>query len=129
MIPLISHATEPNSPSLIENAAIESAEIPRKRICFVTAAPSAINAFLRSHINALKIDYDIILISSGSAKDLTDLLDKHVSFISLRIERKISIKNDILALFKLWWLFRKENFDSVHSLTPKAGLLSMLAAR
>jgi glycosyltransferase involved in cell wall biosynthesis len=33
-----------------------------------------------------------------------------------------------VALWKLFWLFRRYRFDLVHSVTPKAGLLAMTAA-
>jgi len=84
---------------------------------------------MRAHIEALKKVYDVTLVANGKANDLSGLLDRQVSFIPLQIERKISIKNDVLALIALWRLFRKEKFDCIHSIMPKSGLLSMLAAR
>src|SRR3989338_5941235 len=108
---------------------VEDTQAGRKKICFVTAVPATITAFMRAHINMLRADYDVTLVSSGSAEDLTGLLGTNVIFIPLPIERKISLKKDIVALFQLWCLFKKEKFDSVHSITPKAGLLSMVAAR
>jgi glycosyltransferase involved in cell wall biosynthesis len=45
------------------------------------------------------------------------------------IERKISLRKDLVSLVTLWQFFRREKFDCVHSITPKAGLLSMVAAR
>jgi glycosyltransferase involved in cell wall biosynthesis len=101
----------------------------RKRICFVTPLPLTINAFLRGHIDALKTSYDVTLVSNGSAGELAGVLGDHVSFVPIRIERRISIAHDLRALFTLWRFFRAEKFDSVHSITPKVGLLSMLAAR
>ena len=43
--------------------------------------------------------------------------------------RKITPIKDIVALFKLICIFHKEKPDIVHTHTPKAGLLGMLAAR
>lgn len=43
------------------------------------------------------------------------------------IPRKISLKRDIQALSNLMYLYIKENFQIVHSHTPKAGLLSAIA--
>lgn len=101
----------------------------RKRICFITSTPQTINAFLRPHINVLMADYDVALVSNGSKSELVGLPIGEVAFFPLQICRKISIIKDILALISLWRLFRKEKFDSVHSITPKAGLLTMLAAK
>lgn len=111
------------------SATVEAKHERRRRICFVTAIPLTINAFMRAHIAALRQEFDVTLVSSGSAGDLAGLLGSHVSFVPVQIERRISLARDVVALARLWRLFRKEKFDSVHSITPKAGLLSMLAAR
>lgn len=51
-----------------------------------------------------------------------------VRCVDVPIERQISIRNDFEALLALWKIFKKESFDSVHSITPKAGLLTSIAA-
>lgn len=48
---------------------------------------------------------------------------------SIKMKRNISLINDILSLLHLYLFFRKEKPLVVHSITPKAGLLSMLAAK
>ncbi len=48
--------------------------------------------------------------------------------ILLPIERKPSPWRDLLVLFQLFTLFRRERFDIVHSIMPKTGMLAMLAA-
>jgi glycosyltransferase involved in cell wall biosynthesis len=45
------------------------------------------------------------------------------------IQRKISTLHDVGTLVHLVRFFRKKRFDVVHSVTPKAGLLSMVAGR
>ena len=101
----------------------------RKRICFVATVPFAINVFLRGHINVLKEEYDVALVTSGTAEELPGLLSQRVQFIPLHIERKVSLGKDLLAFARLWRLFRTQKYDSVHSIMPKSGLLSMTAAR
>ncbi|WP_170832301.1 MULTISPECIES: glycosyltransferase family 4 protein [Pseudomonadaceae] len=49
-------------------------------------------------------------------------------YVSVDIPRKIHPVRDLVALWRLWYLFRKEHFDIVHSTTPKAGLLCSVAA-
>ncbi len=107
----------------------EGPDTRRKRICFVATIPFAMKVFMRPHIDVMRLDYDVTLVANGSTEELADLLGCHVSFIPVRIERKISLKKDVFALAKLWSLFRKEKFDCVHSFMPKSGLLAMLAAR
>jgi len=57
-------------------------------------------------------------------------MDRTISdscYVSLDIPRKIHLLRDVVALFKLWYFFRKSKFDIIHSTTPKAGLLCALA--
>lgn len=71
---------------------------------------------------------DITLVSSGG-DDIKkiDLSDK-LRHINIYIPRRIEPFNDIAALVKLYLLFRKEDFEIVHSTTPKAGLLVAVSA-
>ena len=106
----------------------ESKGACRKRVCILATVPFALKWFMSPHIIFLKEKCDLTLVANGSSEDLAGLLGKHVSFVPIRIERKISIKDDVLALIKLGLFFRKEKFDCVYSIMPKAGLLSMLAS-
>ena len=45
------------------------------------------------------------------------------------MKRNISPLNDVMSLLKLYFYFRREKPLIVHSITPKAGLLSMIAAK
>ena len=98
----------------------------KKKICFVVAVPSTAQAFLKDHIEALSEDYDVFIAGNISSSDeLTGL--NVCSYKHIDIEREISIKNDLKAVSQLSSYFRKMKFDAVHSVTPKAGLVSALA--
>lgn len=103
--------------------------VGRKRICVVATIPFSLKMFMAPHIRALSDEYDVTLVANGTPADLEALLGEHVHFRAVPIERKISLLKDGAALFILWRIFRKSEFHCVHSITPKAGLLSMLAAR
>lgn len=49
--------------------------------------------------------------------------------IEVAMQREITPFKDLVSLFKLIKIFKKERPDMVHSITPKAGLLSMIAAK
>lgn len=73
--------------------------------------------------------YEVMLLSSPGDdwKEADDI--KHLVRIEkIRMSRQIDITGDMKSLFGLWKLFRKERPTMVHSMTPKAGLLCMLAA-
>lgn len=97
----------------------------RKTICFVTAVPATIRAFLLLHIECLKHEYHVVIISNYTDEKLEKI--EGVELIHLPIVRKISIWNDLIALIKLCCILRERRFASVHSVTPKAGLLTALA--
>ncbi|MCG8615728.1 MAG: glycosyltransferase, partial [Desulfobacterales bacterium] len=54
--------------------------------------------------------------------------DKNLRYKEVEICRQISVFKDLAALIKLVKLFAINRFDIVHSTTPKAGLLSAIAA-
>lgn len=82
---------------------------------------------MAEHIRQLSKDYDITLIANGEVSEVSGLICENVHFIPLNIERKVSPTRDVLALWKLYSIFRKESFDCIISIMPKSGLLSMLA--
>jgi glycosyltransferase involved in cell wall biosynthesis len=84
--------------------------------------------YLGPHIRAQRNMYDITLVANGSIDEIGDLGDGGVRFILCPFNRKMSLFQDLLALIRLWQLFRRERFDIVHSVGPKAGLIAMLAA-
>lgn len=103
--------------------------LQRPRVCIVTAVPSTIMAFLQGHIRALAAEHDVTLVTNGAEADLPGLLGPHVTLSPVAIERQIALWRDVVGLVTLWRVMRRGRFDVVHSVTPKAGLLSMVAAR
>lgn len=100
----------------------------RKKICFVVAIPGTAQSFLKDHIAKLAKDYDVYL--ACDFKNPTDIEGLAVKgFHRFPMERKISLKNDFKALHNLMSYFKIMRFDAVHSVTPKAGLVTALAAR
>lgn len=79
-------------------------------------------------IPALKEKGYEVLVLSSPGKELDDLKAKDVATIEVPMERHISIVKDMKALIFIIKTFRREKPGMVHSMTPKAGLLCMLAA-
>ncbi|WP_317132731.1 glycosyltransferase family 4 protein [Kaistella jeonii] len=73
--------------------------------------------------------YEVTAIS-GEGRDLEEVEQReNVKVHALEMAREISPFTDLVSLYRLYRYFRKEKPDIVHSITPKAGLLSMIAAR
>lgn len=96
-------------------------------IAFVAAVPISLSAFIAPHVSTISRRHRVTLVAS-SAPDMSHF-DSAVTFTSVDIPRTIAVAADVKALFALWRLFRRRGFGAVISITPKAGLLTMLAAR
>ena len=69
-----------------------------------------------------------VVALSSPGKEMEELKKKGVLTVIIPMERHISVKKDFAALMALIRTFRREKPDMVHSMTPKAGLLCMMAA-
>ena len=102
------------------------ARLMKKRICFVTAVAISANAFLRTHFAGLRERFDLTYLSGE--KDRRKIIAPVDHYRYIDICRGISIFKDIKAMFQLIRIFRRERYEAVHSVTPKAGLLTACAA-
>jgi len=100
----------------------------KAKICFVVSAPMTAQVFLKEHIKALSEKYEVYLVANLQGENnlnmegLTDVCD-------IEIEREINLFADIKAILRLRSYFIKMKFDAIHSVTPKAGLLTAVAAK
>lgn len=98
----------------------------KKKLAYVVATPLTYNAFLKGHVDVLKDEYDVTLIADF-AKNPTNFGFQGIKTMQVGVKRKISIVADLAALTHLIFVLRREKFDIVHSITPKAGLLASVA--
>ena len=85
-----------------------------------------LRAFLAPHVAAMQERYAVTVVANASEDDPRPA-ESEADFISLPIERRIAPLRDLAALIRLVRLFRRSRFAAVQSVTPKAGLLTMLA--
>ena len=98
------------------------------RMCVISATPLTIHFFLKAHLLELSKYFDVTLIANLHSDTYLPPLSLPIRMYSVGIERKLTPRKDLLALSSLLVLFRRERFDIVVSVVPKAGLLGMLAA-
>lgn len=93
-----------------------------------TTVPQSLNTFCKGMLKKLSLDYEVVGLSSPG--ESLDILGKRegVRTIAVLMERRISPLKDFISLIRLIKTFWRENPYIVHSMTPKAGLLCMLAA-
>lgn len=100
-----------------------------KKIIRTSTVPVSLKGLLKGQLRMLSQHYEVIGVSSrGEA--LEQLVEQEgVEVRAVDMERKISIFKDIISLINMTKLLIKERPDMVHSMTPKAGLITMLAAK
>jgi len=101
--------------------------MPTKKICFIVATPMTASAFLSGHMRALCHDYEVHLVCDLDERGALDRIGQDVHVASIGILRKFSPKADLIALMSLVRHFSNHRYDIICSVTPKAGLLGMLA--
>ena len=100
----------------------------KKKIIRTATVPLSLDLFCRGLFREMSHEYDIIALSSPKP-ELDRIAEREgVRTIAVPMKRKIAPIHDLVSLFRIIRVFRKEKPDMVHSITPKAGLLSMLAA-
>ena len=100
----------------------------RRKILFVTSTAITINAFLQEPIRMLEKSNEVYVATNLSVRDSIPVIKDPKKIISIPLKRKISLVADVVALFSLFLLLRRHQFDIVHSMTPKAGFLVMVAS-
>ncbi|GGD10081.1 glycosyltransferase family 4 protein [Hyunsoonleella pacifica] len=102
----------------------------KKKIIRVTTVPESLGGLLTGQLNFMSQYFDVVGISStGNESRLLKVgKDEGVRVIPVEMTRKITPMKDLKAVWKLYKIFKKEKPYIVHSHTPKAGTLSMLAA-
>ncbi len=100
-----------------------------KKICFVVSNSFFVNAFLHEPIKALSDKYSIYLICNTNNQDNIKINHSNIKKIySINIKRNIAPINDLKSLIQICKILKREKFEVVHTLTPKAGLLGILAS-
>lgn len=94
-----------------------------------STVPISLNILLSGQLKFLNKYFDVTAIS-GAGKDLEEVGNREgVKTVPIEIQRQISPIKDFISLFRLYNLFKKDKPQIVHSITPKAGLLTMLAGK
>lgn len=101
----------------------------RKKLIRITTVPESIDKILEGQLSYMNNYYEVIAISSG--KDyLKQCAEREgVRFKNIEMTRKITLFKDLISLIQLISFLKKEKPLIIHSHTPKAGIIAMLASR
>jgi glycosyltransferase involved in cell wall biosynthesis len=98
----------------------------RKKIYFVATTTYAIDMFVRDGLAVLADYFDVTIVTN--CEKSSHYSDIGASVIHIPFARKPNVVTDCFCFFKLVWLFLINRPDIVHSIAPKTGLLSAVAA-
>lgn len=100
----------------------------KKKVIRISTIPLSLEVLLQGQLRMLSEHYEVVGVSSPG-DDLEKVAQREgIRTIAIPMERKISLFKDLVSLFRLIRLFHREKPWMVHSITPKAGLLGMMAA-
>lgn len=100
----------------------------KQKLIRTSTIPASLKTFLAGSFETLMERYELVLVSSPD-KELDELHEQYgMKTVGVTMERRMAPLKDIVSLWRLIRVFRRERPYMVHSMTPKAGLLCMMAA-
>lgn len=100
----------------------------KKKLIRITTVPISLEKLLGGQLSYMNAYYEVTAVSS-SYDDLKRVaMQEGVSYHCVPMTRAITPLQDLVALYKMYVYFRKTRPAIVHTHTPKAGLIGMLAA-
>ncbi len=94
----------------------------------ITTVPVSLKILLTDQLNFMSNYFEVVGVSS-SGKELLDVAStENIRVSELEMSREITPLKDLLSLMKMIFLFLREKPEIVHTHTPKAGIIGMLAA-
>lgn len=105
-----------------------SAKNLKDKLIRTSTVALSLDYLLKGQLSFLQNNYEVIVVS-GIDNHIVAVADREgVKIRGIDMQRKISIFKDLKSLWQLYRLFLREKPLIVHSITPKAGLLTMLAS-
>lgn len=100
----------------------------KPRLLRITTVPVSLKLLLNGQLKFMEQQGFEVLGVSADGPEVNDLKSEGIQHQVVNMTRKITPWKDLMALISLIKIIRKFRPDIVHSHTPKAGLLAMIAA-
>lgn len=101
----------------------------KAKLIRITTVPLSLKILLKGQHRFMSEHFDVIGVSSPG-KELDEVKnDEGIDVIAIDMSRKITPIKDIKSLWSTYKLLKREKPQIVHTHTPKAGIVGMLAAR
>ena len=101
----------------------------KHKLIRITTVPISLEKLLGGQLNYMNSFFEVTAISADK-KRLLNFGKRHdVNVFPIELTREITPLKDLSALLKLFWYLKKEKPLIVHTHTPKAGIIGMLASK
>ena len=101
----------------------------KKKLVRITTVPLSLDKILDGQLAFMNNHYEVIAVSSEKEYLIRCAKNEGVRFKHIEMTRKITPIKDFISLIKLISFLKKERPLIIHSHTPKAGILAMLASK
>ncbi|WP_291940036.1 glycosyltransferase family 4 protein [Chryseobacterium sp.] len=99
-----------------------------KKIVRITTVPVSLRILLKGQLKFMSQYFEVIGLSSDSDEMKKISEEEQIRTFAVDMTRTISPVADIKAVIQLYKILKKEKPDIVHTHTPKAGIVGMMAA-
>lgn len=100
----------------------------KPKLIRITTVPISLKILLKDQLKFMNQYFDVIGVSS-KGRELEDVQrDEDIRTIELNMSREITPFKDLISLIKMISLLLKEKPNIVHTHTPKAGIVGMVAS-
>lgn len=100
----------------------------QSKLIRITTVPISLEKLLEGQLRFMNRHYQLIAISSNAEKMREIAQAEGVQTYAVELTRKITPLKDLIAVYKLYKILKKEQPLFVHTHTPKAGIVGMMAA-
>lgn len=102
----------------------------KRKILRITTVPISLNILLKGQLKYMREQGYEVIAASAAGSEVAEICNREgVTHFKIDFTRTLSPLKDLKALWQLIRLMQKEKPDIVHTHTPKAGLLGMMAAK
>jgi glycosyltransferase involved in cell wall biosynthesis len=101
----------------------------KKKLIRITTVPLSLDKLLEGQLSFMNELYEVIAVSSE--KEYLEKIGQkeNISTFHIEMTRKITPIQDVISVVKMYFFFKKTKPLIVHTHTPKAGIVGMLAAK
>jgi glycosyltransferase involved in cell wall biosynthesis len=103
--------------------------IIKPKLIRITTVPLSLEKLLENQLRFMNSFFEVTAVSSEKKRLEEFGREQGVHTFHVDLTRKITPFKDLKAVFKLYKFFKKEKPSIVHTHTPKAGIVGMLASK